>query len=133
MYNPLANLQRALNNQAKHLGKSSIEVHGAVNIYEVLSFLLIFPSMFVSWYGFVLVAGNIFVAEEICKGQRILPGILIAFLNILYVPTSFCYWYPWCTDWGPFVAIAISFTLIISGYLALIMETIRVKNKSPKS
>ena len=131
MYNPLSNLQRIMHAQARSQGKSSIAVHPTVNYYEVLSFLLVFPSMFASWYGFILVAGNIFVAEEICKGQRLLPGILIAFLNLLYIPTSFCSLFPSCTNWGPVLALGISATLITSGYSALIMESRRVKHQKP--
>ena len=122
MYNPLANLQNLMSRQA--YAASSVKVHAMVNWYELSAFLLILPSMFISFVGFALVAANIVIAQEIGRNQRLIPALLIPFVNVLFVPTAvFIRWkLRWYEDSFFLVVFPIPVILILMGYGALICQ-----------
>ena len=119
-----------MSKQAYAYGESSVTVHPSVNLYEVLSFLLLLPSMFISFVGFAFVAGNLVVAQELGRGQKILPAILIPFLNLAFVPSTAFVHYKWNAEWLPWISLPIPICLCISGYAALVLESRRRKRKS---
>lgn len=82
MQSPFRRLNKAL--RSHH--KTAIIQSKYVDLYEMLAFLLIVPSIIVFQFGFVLIAYNIWISSQIAKGRFKLSVVAIIITNIILMP-----------------------------------------------
>lgn len=126
MWDNLRKLAKATHSPP-HSGESSvISVHPLLNLYEVLSFLLVIPGLFTTHGGGVfLIMLNTAAARSISRGKFILPAIIIIICNSLLAILS---WFIASgSDGYMYVSLSIPTMLFLSGTSALYFESKRNK------
>jgi len=82
MQSPFRRLDKAL----RSARKSNIERSKYVEIYEMLAFLLVVPSMLVLQVGFVLVVCNIWLASQISRNRFVVASSGVFLINVVSMP-----------------------------------------------
>lgn len=82
MQSPFRRLEKAL-----RLGrKKNVERSRHVELYEMLAFILVVPSMLVLQVGFVLVVCNIWLASQISRNRLVIASLGVFLINIVSMP-----------------------------------------------
>ncbi|WP_395343786.1 hypothetical protein PN836_004180 [Ningiella sp. W23] len=130
MMNPFRRLDNALRPSGRKLLDDQNQL---VGIYEILTFLLVVPSIIVFQLGFVFVASNIWIPSQIAQNRFVLSGLSIMFLNILGLPLAYFQWLGLNADVSVTSVAALSILLIltVSGFTALYAQKRQFSGERP--
>ncbi|WP_371192912.1 hypothetical protein [Glaciecola sp. SC05] len=124
MQNPFQRLDNAL--RKSHVNKRN-EPSKFVAMYEMITFLLVIPSILVFQIGFVFVVINIWISSQIAKNRFVLSGISIVIVNLLALPVAYFYWLGLNANFSIVAgaALFISLSLTLAGLVALYTQKTR--------